>query len=250
MKKKAKRKVPVAIKIVLIILVVAMLFCGGMFAKMQYEQSIMKPLDTGEVIPGVYVINNGFVNFYLLQNDDRYLMVDAGNDVRNTEVALEQLKIPMDAIYAILLTHSDADHTTTLSLFPDAQIYLPALETQMIDGTTRRSPMGHNRLEQDHITLDDGEEINLLGFDVRCISTPGHTPGSMCFLIDGSYLFVGDTMSLNNGKADTFNAFYNMDSGTQRESIRKLATSTHPEYIFTAHYGYTDDTETAFEEWY
>jgi len=50
-------------------------------------------------------------------------------------------------------------------------------------------------------------------------------------------------------KADTFNAFYNMDSDTQRESIRMLAVNTQPEYIFTGHYGYTDDADTAFEEW-
>ena len=187
MREKAKRKVPFAIKIVLIALVAVVMFGGGLFAKMQYEQGVMTPLNTGEVISGVYAINNGFVSFYLVKNGDQYLMIDAGNDIRQTEAALEQLKIPVDAIKAVLLTHSDGDHITTLSLFSDAQIYLPALEVQMIDGTTRRSPMGHNRLEQDYIALDDGEEVNLLGFDVRCISTPGHTPGSMCFLLDGRY---------------------------------------------------------------
>jgi len=249
MQKKVKRKVPIAIKIVLIVLAVVVLFGGGLFAKMQYEQSVMIPLNTGEVISGVYAISNGFVNCYLVQNGDEYLMIDAGNDVRQTEAALEQLKIPADAIKAILLTHSDSDHTTALSLFPEAQVYLPALETQMIDGTTRRSPMGHNHLEWNYISLKDGEEISLFGFDVQCISTPGHTPGSMSYLLDGRYLFVGDNMSLHEGKADTFNAFYNMDSDTQRESIRMLSVNTQPEYIFTGHYGYTDDADTAFEEW-
>ena len=249
MHKKAKKKVPIAIKIVLIVLVVVILFGGGLFAKMQYEQSVMTPLNTGEVISDIYAINNGFVNLYLVQNGDEYLMIDAGNDVQQTEAALGQLKIPADAIKAILLTHSDSDHTAALSLFPEAQIYLPALETQMIDGTTRRGPMGHNHLEQDYITLKDGEKISLLGLDVQCISTPGHTPGSMSFLLDGRYLFVGDNMRLREGKADTFNAFYNMDSDTQRESIRMLAVSTQPEYIFTGHYGYTDDADTTFKEW-
>lgn len=249
MQNKAKKKIPIAIKIVLIIFAAVVLFGGGLFAKMQYEQSIMSPLNTGEVISGVYAINNGFVNLYLVQNGNEYLMIDAGNDVRQTEAALAQLKIPADAIKAILLTHSDSDHTAALSLFSDAQIYLPVLEAQMIDGTTRRSPMGHNHLEQDYITLKDGEEIILLGFDIQCISTPGHTPGSMSFLIDGRYLFVGDNMSLRDGKADTFNAFYNMDSNIQWESIRKLAENTQPGCIFTAHYGYTDDADDAFDEW-
>lgn len=249
MQRKKKRKTPVAIKIILVALAIVVVFGGGIFAKIQYEQSIMTPLDTGQVVPGIYAVNNGFVNFYLVQSGDSHLMIDAGNDEQQTSASLEQLGIETDAVKAVLLTHSDSDHIATLSLFPDAQIYLPTLETQMIDGTTRRSPMGYNHLKVEYISLADGEELNLLGFDIKCISTPGHTPGSMSFLLDGQYLFVGDTMSLQDGKADTFNSFYNMDSDTQRESIRNLAAFTQPEYIFTGHYGYTDYANLAIGDW-
>ena len=42
-----------------------------------------------------------------------------------------------------------------------------------------------------------------------------------------------------------------MDTKTQEESIRKLAAllSDKIEYIFTAHYGYSDDLETVFKTW-
>lgn len=250
MQQKKKVKFPLPMKIVLTVVAVVVLFAGGIFAKMQYEQSIMNPLNTGEVVPGVYVVNNGFVNFYLVASGDEYLMIDAGNDIKQTEAALEDLHISADAVSTILLTHSDNDHIATLSLFRDAQIYLPSLEAQMIDGTTRRSLMGHNHLEQDYTALNDGERINLLGLNIECISTPGHTPGSMSYLLDGRYLFVGDTMSLQDGKAETFNSFYNMDSDSQRKSIGKLAANTQPEYIFTGHYGYTDDVRSAFDGWH
>jgi len=249
MRNHAKRKVPIAIKLLLAVLAVAVLLGGGLFAKMQYEQSIMTPLATGEVIPGIYAVNNGFVNCYLAGQGDEYLMIDAGNDIRQTKAALEQLDISPDAVKAVFLTHSDSDHAAALSLFPDAQVYLPALETQMIDGTTKRSPMGYNQLDREYIPLEDGAVITSAGFHVRCISTPGHTPGSMSFFVDGRYLFVGDTMSLHNGKADLFNGFYNMDSAAQEESIRNLATTTQPEYIFTGHYGHTDDVDAAYEAW-
>jgi len=81
---------------------------------------------------------------------------------------------------------------------------------------------------------------------VRGIATPGHTPGAMSYIIDGAYLFVGDTMSLKNGKADLFNEFFNMDSATEGGSIRKLAALKNPKFVFTAHYGYTDDAGRAF----
>jgi glyoxylase-like metal-dependent hydrolase (beta-lactamase superfamily II) len=41
--------------------------------------------------------------------------------------------------------------------------------------------------------LVDDEELELGDFVVRVIHTPGHTPGSLCFLI-GNHLFTGDTL--------------------------------------------------------
>jgi hydroxyacylglutathione hydrolase len=41
--------------------------------------------------------------------------------------------------------------------------------------------------------LADGEQISVGGNSVTVIHTPGHTPGSCCFLI-GRYLISGDTL--------------------------------------------------------
>ncbi len=79
--------------------------------------------------------------------------------------------------------------------------------------------------------------------------SPGHTPGSMCFLIGDKFLFVGDNMSLKNGKIDPFNDFFNIDTKLQSKSLKKLALLTGVEYIFTAHYGYTNEFTQAFKNW-
>ncbi|MBK5256532.1 MAG: MBL fold metallo-hydrolase [Vicinamibacteria bacterium] len=47
--------------------------------------------------------------------------------------------------------------------------------------------------------LSDGEQIRLGGragvsIEVRAIRTPGHTPGSTSFFVDGRYLLTGDTL--------------------------------------------------------
>jgi glyoxylase-like metal-dependent hydrolase (beta-lactamase superfamily II) len=41
--------------------------------------------------------------------------------------------------------------------------------------------------------LEDGQELALGELTVRVIHTPGHTPGSVCYLVGGN-LFTGDTL--------------------------------------------------------
>ena len=43
--------------------------------------------------------------------------------------------------------------------------------------------------------MQDGDRLELAGVHFRCIHTPGHTPGGMCFYaIDDEVLFSGDTL--------------------------------------------------------
>ncbi|MBO0688987.1 MAG: MBL fold metallo-hydrolase [Candidatus Dormibacteraeota bacterium] len=41
--------------------------------------------------------------------------------------------------------------------------------------------------------LLDGEELAFGPFKLRVLATPGHTPGSLCFVV-GNHLFTGDTL--------------------------------------------------------
>ena len=43
------------------------------------------------------------------------------------------------------------------------------------------------------ILLDDGDEISMGAIKLRVLNTPGHTPGSLCFLAS-NYLIAGDTL--------------------------------------------------------
>lgn len=240
------KKIILSVTIIIGILLFILLLCKGVIRN-QFELSKMKPLKTGEVISDIYSINNGFVNLFLLKGSNGYLMIDAGNDKEQTLRELERLGIVQEDIKAVLLTHSDYDHVTALSLFPNAQVYLPADELQMINGITSRGG-SYNELEREYLILQDKDTVRILDFSVACIATPGHTPGSMSYFIDEKYLFVGDSMRLKDGKATLFNSYFNMDDTKQKVSIQLLA-QLHPECIFTAHYGYSDDPNLAFEDW-
>ena len=83
----------------------------------------------------------------------------------------------------ILITHSHTDHVGALS----------ELKSKL------RIPVGAHRLDADGLSLrpdrllDDGEEISFGNITLKVLHTPGHTPGSVCFLI-GRHLISGDTI--------------------------------------------------------
>ena len=48
-----------------------------------------------------------------------------------------------------------------------------------------------------------GDVVSAGAIDIELIHTPGHTPGSQCFLVDGRYLVSGDTLFLEGcGRTD------------------------------------------------
>lgn len=84
-----------------------------------------------------------------------------------------------------LLTHAHPDHVNGLSELLAryaVPVYLSAYEFELfvpkVDGLLR--------------TVDQ-QVIRLGEMDIRCIWTPGHSPGCQCFLI-GSHLITGDTV--------------------------------------------------------
>jgi glyoxylase-like metal-dependent hydrolase (beta-lactamase superfamily II) len=105
-----------------------------------------------------------------------------------------------------------------------------------------------NRMDIPYEPVADGQAVVAGGVRVRCLATPGHTPGSMCYVVDDRYLFTGDTMSLMNGRAGLFSDFFNMDSAIQRESLRRIGALPGIAYVFTGHHGITDDYGKAFEK--
>jgi len=216
----------------------------------------MRHLDTQEIADGIYAVRSKGANFFIVKvGVEGYIAIDAGGGNENLIAAeLKKLSIKPEKITAVFLTHTDFDHIAALGLFKAATIYLPEQEVQMIDGTSLRLPhMGesrfnHNKLGYSYTTVADGEELRFKDVAVRCILTPGHTEGSASYLVNSTYLFVGDNLSLREGKVDLFNSVFNASDDVQRQSLHDLARIQGAQYIFTAHYGFSDDYQAAFED--
>lgn len=233
------------------VIMVPALLVGGYMYKFGEKTGKMKAVDTKELIEGIYVVkDSGFVNMYLIRSGNRFIAVDTGRNPQNVKKQMDSLGIAPENVTAVLQTHTDSDHVGGIGLFGNAKVYISSAEEQMINGKrTRMAAIMKNSLPVPYTMLNDGDVIEIEGLAVKGVLTPGHTPGSMSYLVENRYLFTGDTLSLKEGKAALFNGIFNMDSELQGESIRKLACIAGVEYLFTAHYGYTDDFNGAMERW-
>lgn len=64
--------------------------------------------------------------------------------------------------------------------------------------------VSHNQSKTNSdIKVDDGEVLNIGKISIRVLYTPGHTPDSICLLVDKDKLFTGDTLFVGEcGRTD------------------------------------------------
>ena len=85
------------------------------------------------------------------------------------------------------------------------------------------------------------EKLHLAGMEIVVLSTPGHSPGSVCYL-SGDYLFSGDTLfNLSAGRTD-FPGGSMEDLNASMELLKKI------EKDYIVHPGHEGSTSLQFEK--
>jgi len=83
----------------------------------------------------------------------------------------------------------------------------------------------------DLVEHDNDDVLQVGAIPIRLLHTPGHTPGSQCFLVDGR-LVAGDTLFLEGcGRMDLPGG----DAGLMYESLRGLATLPDTTTVYPGH---------------
>ena len=232
---KTRKKIWIGIAVVIGILLLA---GGGFFLKIYLITRGMTPGETSRIDETAFCVKDMFVNAFVFKGKTGYLMVDAGMNEGTMKEQLAELDIQPEQVTALLLTHTDSDHTGAVALFKNAKIFMHRDEEQMINGKNGKFFFIRMKWKYGpYVLLDGNQTLDLDGLNVRVIHTPGHTPGSCCFLIDNKYLAVGDNLAYTNGRFEHFVDFFNMDTRRQEESIRALPDLKSIKYILTAHYG-------------
>jgi len=231
------------------LVLIILLFFITYFVRTKSATKQMTPVETAQITTDVYAIKDGYVNMYLIKDGSQYIAIDAGNNKRDIKDEFQKLGIDPDQVRAVLLTHSDADQTGAISLFKDAKVYLPEDEEQLINGETGRFLFFGNKLDTKSYKLLDDEVIWIGGIKILPIPVPGHTPGSTCYVVNDKYLFTGDALSLQVSGIDLFPKFINKNARRAKKSMSKITDLNDVQYIFTGHYGYTDDYRSAVSQW-
>jgi len=198
----------------------------------------MTPAETGAINDSVWCIKDKFVNAFIFKGKTSYLMVDAGFGRKSFNAELKKIGIEPEKITTLLLTHTDGDHIGAVSLLQNPKIYMQKDEEQMINGTTGKTKYFKTKWKFGPYTLlDDKDSLSIDGLSIKLIHTPGHTPGSCCFIIGGNYLVTGDNLVVSNGKYEHFVEMFNMDTPKQLESLKLLPIPGAFAYILTGHHG-------------
>jgi len=159
------------------------------------------------------------VNCSLVRTTNDVFVIDPGAEPETILQALnEQELVPT----AILLTHGHFDHIGAVNAlqraFPKIPVYVGAKDIPVLTHPMNQCPPDYPSIQKptNIRAVDDGSGPA----DVEVISTPGHTPGGVCYLFkETKTLYSGDTLFAGSvGRTD----FPGGDMATLMESLKKL----------------------------
>ena len=182
-------------------------------------------------------------NTYIFRRDgsDRALIVDPGDEAPKLLGAIEELGVTLEGI---LLTHTHFDHVgavAPVAKATGAEVWVPKIERPVLADIMSFVPWpGFGPFESydaEH-DLEGGETLQLAGFDIEVLFTPGHSPGHVTFSIpDEAVVFSGDVLFQGSvGRVDLPGG----DGPTLMRSIRSLVEALPEETtVYPGHMGVT-----------
>ena len=148
---------------------------------------------------GMLVLGPVETNGYLAMNTKtkQILVVDPADRADDITYAAREMG---GEIAAILLTHGHYDHigaVESLKRSTDCDVMALKEEAELLADPRLNlsgSHFGGDRIHPDRL-LEDGEQLDLCGFNIEVIATPGHTAGGACYYLAQEHvLFAGDTL--------------------------------------------------------
>jgi glyoxylase-like metal-dependent hydrolase (beta-lactamase superfamily II) len=180
---------------------------------------------------GTWDVDN---NVWIVGNDDECVIIDSPHDA---EAIISQVR--GRKVLAVLLTHAHNDHigaAREVAAAVNAPIHLHPDDLVLWEQV-------YPDVKPDR-DLADGEVFQVGGATLTAIHTPGHSPGSTCFLLESEgTVFTGDTL-FNGGPGATGRSY--SDYPTILASIRERLLTLPPETVVRT--GHGDNTAIGAEQ--
>jgi glyoxylase-like metal-dependent hydrolase (beta-lactamase superfamily II) len=191
-----------------------------------------------EIISGVHVLKNSFVNLYLILEPEGLTLIDTGMPKSGAKLVLETIqnlrRNPTD-LKRILITHADPDHTGSVQALKAATgatvfasrhdgekmaVGLPGRPGKGIAGVLTKYLMPAATPQTADVFLEDGQELPVLR-GLKAIFTPGHTPGHVSYFSHSQkILFAGDSLNTMGGKLQFMAGPFTDDFVQGQNSVR------------------------------
>ncbi|MBV1925495.1 MAG: MBL fold metallo-hydrolase [Dokdonia sp.] len=198
-----------------------------------------------------------FANIYIIERDDKILMIDSGNPghEKRVEALLSEQGIKPREIDYLILTHGHLDHSGTASYFRqqygiktighigDNDSFSLGKRADTCPTSSMASLMKtlKSQVKITPFTVDKliDTELDLADLGVRgkIIPWPGHTKGSVIVQFD-SYVFVGDLIAgeiFSPTKPMTH--FFMCDLEDNKKKINTLLQRPNVDTWFLGHFG-------------
>lgn len=172
-------------------------------------------------------------NCYIAINEDtnESIIIDPGSAFERIKSAVESTGTKP---VAILLTHGHFDHAGEAA--STAKEYGIKVYTHEATAAELKNPsinlsgdmFGDSKSYSADVFLKDDEEIDLAGLHVKCLFTPGHTPGGCCFYFPNEdIVFTGDTLfSGSVGRTDFPGGSMSQLVGSIKSKLMTLSDDT------------------------
>lgn len=171
-------------------------------------------------------------NTYICYKNGKGFIIDANSNAELIDKKVNELGIDIEAV---LLTHGHFDHCMSAKHLQDKgyKIYIHNEDSDKLNTHKNLALMLMIKfpyLNADFL-LNGDETLTLGGISVNVLHTPGHSAGSVCYIIEDN-IFTGDTLfKLSYGRTD----FFDGDFKTLTKSIDKLFSLEGDYKLYTGH---------------
>lgn len=182
-------------------------------------------------------------NCYLVSEGNSGILIDPGVSGKDITDACKGINIEY-----IFLTHSHFDHVESVAEIKEktgAKVIASQKCSENLGDNIKNVSylFGEDKsFAPADIIVGDKEVIKTSFCDVKCIFTPGHTDGSVSFVIEG-HVFTGDTIfRMSVGRWDLPTGNFSELENSVKERIFTLPDN------FTIHSGHGADSSVGFEK--